>query len=291
MSESASVAIGLLGDVMLGRMVAEALRREPRAAVWAPALRELVGSLDLVICNLECCISVRGRPTTLIERKPFFFRGPPVAVDALGAMNVGVAGIANNHALDFGEEALQDTIELLHAAGIATAGAGLGRDAARRPAVVSVAGTRVGVVAVTDHPSEYAATTDRWGVAYASMRDEPPDWLLAQIATTRAGCDLVIVFPHWGPNMAAQPPAGSGGLRAAGADLVAGHSAHVFHGVGWDGGPTLFDLGDVLDDYLVDAWLRNDLGVLAIWRPQAHRQLGARRSAPGVLPHALGRRT
>ena len=59
-------------------------------------------------------------------------------------MNVGVAGIANNHALDFGEEALQDTIELLHAAGIATAGAGLGRDAARRPAVVSVAGMRVG---------------------------------------------------------------------------------------------------------------------------------------------------
>jgi poly-gamma-glutamate capsule biosynthesis protein CapA/YwtB (metallophosphatase superfamily) len=84
-------------------------------------------------------------------------------------MNVGLAGIANNHALDFGEEALQDTIEFLHAVGIATAGAGLGRDAARRPAVVSVAGTRVGLLPVTDHPSEYATTTGRWGVAYATM--------------------------------------------------------------------------------------------------------------------------
>ena len=57
-------------------------------------------------------------------------------------------------------------------------------------------------------------------------------------------------------------------LQEAGADLVAGHSAHVFHGVGWGArGPLLFDLGDALDDYRVDPRLRNDLGVMAIWRP------------------------
>ena len=47
----------------------------------------------------------------------------------------------------------------------------------------------------------------------------------------------------------------------------------MFHGVGWNGEPTLFDLGDVLDDYMVDPQLRNDLGVLAIWRPYAEPQL------------------
>jgi poly-gamma-glutamate synthesis protein (capsule biosynthesis protein) len=41
--------------------------------------------------------------------------------------------------------------------------------------------------------------------------------------------------------------------------MVAGHSAHVFHGVR---GPVLFDLGDFLDDYAVDPTLRNDLGLL-----------------------------
>jgi poly-gamma-glutamate synthesis protein (capsule biosynthesis protein) len=57
-------------------------------------------------------------------------------------------------------------------------------------------------------------------------------------------------------------------LQAAGADLVAGHSAHVFHGVGFgERGPVLTDLGDALDDYRVDPVLRNDLGLLAIWRP------------------------
>jgi poly-gamma-glutamate synthesis protein (capsule biosynthesis protein) len=65
----------------------------------------------------------------------------------------------------------------------------------------------------------------------------------------------------------------AGRLLAAGADLVAGHSAHVFHGVGWNGGPVLFDLGDVLDDYRVDPRLRNDLGIFAIWRPAGSPQL------------------
>lgn len=276
-AESAGIAIGLLGDVMLGRMVALELERRGPETLWAPELRELARSLDLVVCNLECCISPRGRPTTLIEGKPFFFRGPPAAVEALKAMNIGAVGLANNHALDFGEEALEDTLELLHAAGIATAGAGLGPDAACSPAAVSADGVRVGLLAVTDHPVEYAAGPGRRGVALANMRDEPPSWLLELVTAAHERCDVLIVFPHWGPNMTVSPARwqrrAASSLRAAGADLVAGHSAHVFHGVGWNGGPVLFDLGDVLDDYRVDPKLRNDLGILAIWRPYAPRQL------------------
>jgi Bacterial capsule synthesis protein PGA_cap len=275
--EPSGITIGLLGDVMLGRMVAVALERQPPETVWAPELRELAESLDLVVCNLECCISSRGRPTPMIEGKPFFFRGPPAAVEALKAMNVRAVGLANNHALDFGPQALADTLELLRAAGIATAGAGLGPDAARAAAVVCADGARVGLLAVTDHPVEYAAAPERWGVALANMRDEPPSWLLERVAAARERCDVLIVFPHWGPNMSATPARwqrrAAASLRAAGADLIAGHSAHVFHGVGWNKAPVLFDLGDVLDDYRVDPELRNDLGVLAIWRPNAEPQL------------------
>jgi Bacterial capsule synthesis protein PGA_cap len=109
------------------------------------------------------------------------------------------------------------------------------------------------------------------------MLGEEPAWLLELIEAAHARCDLVIAFPHWGPNMATRPSRRqkriAPSLHAAGADLVAGHSAHVFHGVGWDGGPTLFDLGDVLDDYSVDPALRNDLGVFAIWRPHGSPEL------------------
>ena len=70
-------AIGLLGDVMLGRSVRDHLREAPAAELWSEEMRSLCGSLDLMICNLECSVSERGERTRRIPGKPFFFRGAP----------------------------------------------------------------------------------------------------------------------------------------------------------------------------------------------------------------------
>jgi poly-gamma-glutamate synthesis protein (capsule biosynthesis protein) len=169
--------------------------------------------------------------------------------------------LANNHALDYGPDALLDTLHRLHEAGIATVGAGRDETTARMPAILDAGGLRVGMVAVTDHPGDYAAGPDRPGVAYADLRHGAPGWLLDTIATLDT--DVVIVTPHWGPNMVDQPLPyvrnAAAAFRAAGATLVAGHSAHVFHGVA---GTVLYDLGDFIDDYATDPLLRNDLGLL-----------------------------
>jgi poly-gamma-glutamate synthesis protein (capsule biosynthesis protein) len=269
--------IGLLGDVMLGRSVGDALEgrlSDSPGDVWSDDLRSLCGSLDLVVCNLECCLSVSGRRTSRILAKPFFFRGPPRAVGSLQAIGTGAVSLANNHALDYETAALADTLAHLEAAGIAAAGAGADPERARRPAIVDADGTRLGLVCVSEHPREYAAGDDAPGIAHADLRRDTPRWLLDRVAELAADCDLVVAFPHWGPNMSAAPAPwqhrAAAELQAAGADLVAGHSAHVFHGVGWgEHGPVLTDLGDALDDYRVDPVLRNDLGLLAIWRPGA----------------------
>jgi poly-gamma-glutamate capsule biosynthesis protein CapA/YwtB (metallophosphatase superfamily) len=267
-----TTTVGLLGDVMLGRGVAERLSEVPPEDLWSPEVRELCRTCDLVICNVECCISDRGERTSRIPGKPFFFRAPPAGVEALRAIGVGAVGLANNHALDFEETALLDTILLLGEAGIAAAGAGPDEAAARRGTVVEAGPMRVGLVSVSDHPSEYAARPTAPGIAYADLSGAVPDWLVAELGRLQAECDLVIAFPHWGPNMnpdtAHWQRKAADRMLAAGASLVAGHSAHVFQGVGWEGGrPVLFDLGDSLDDYAVDPSLRNDLGVLALWRP------------------------
>jgi hypothetical protein len=264
--------IGLLGDVMLGRAVGERLAEIPPEEVWSPDLRELCRSCDLVICNLECCLSSRGTPTDRVRGKPFFFRGPPQAVRSLEAVGVTAVGLANNHALDYETEALIDSLELLGEAGIVVAGAGRDLAAARSAGIVEAAGATVGLVAATDHPREFAAAEERPGVAFADLRDGLPDWLRAELVRTRERCDWLVAFPHWGPNMTTEPVEwqrdAAAAMQEAGADLVAGHSAHLFHGVGWGArGPLLFDLGDALDDYRVDPRLRNDLGLMAIWRP------------------------
>jgi poly-gamma-glutamate capsule biosynthesis protein CapA/YwtB (metallophosphatase superfamily) len=252
--------LALAGDTMLGRKVGEALAAGPVAALVAPEVVELTGEADLFVLNLECCVSARGAPLRL-PGKPFFFRAPPAATELLALLGVDCVTLANNHALDFGPEALVDTLDHLAAAGIAAVGAGVNVAAARRPAVLDAAGLRLAVVGVTDHPEEFAAGPDRPGVAFADLRGQPPAWLEPAIRSVDA--DAVLVTPHWGPNMTQAPVPhvrrAAAALLEAGATLVAGHSAHVPHGVG---GSVLFDLGDFLDDYAVDPDLRNDLGLL-----------------------------
>jgi Bacterial capsule synthesis protein PGA_cap len=169
--------------------------------------------------------------------------------------------LANNHALDYGLDALADTLDHLAAAGIAAVGAGADLERARRPAILAAGGLRVAVLGVTDHPADFAAGPGRPGVAYADLARQVPNWLLESVRA--ADAEVVLVTPHWGPNMTSAPVGhvrrAADALVEAGAALVAGHSAHVPHGVA---GPVLYDLGDFLDDYRVDPRLRNDLGLL-----------------------------
>ena len=257
-----TLRLALAGDTMLGRGVAERLRNDPRAALVAPEVVEAVASADLFVLNLECCISERGERLA-DPRKRFFFRAPPIAAERLAELGVDAVTLANNHALDYGPVALLDTLDHLDRAGIAHVGAGADADTARAPATIAAGAGRLRVVAASDHPADCAAQPGRPGIAYADLRaGEVPAWLLEAAHPNSRG-DAVLVTPHWGPNMRAEPLAivrrAAAALVAAGATLVAGHSAHVFQGVA---GRVLYDLGDFVDDYAVDGDLRNDLGLL-----------------------------
>ena len=257
-----TVTLGLAGDTMLGRSVAEGLSSGSPEDLVSRGVLDVAREADLFVLNLECCISERGEPWPA-PGKPFFFRAPPVAVEALVHLGVDCVTVANNHALDYGETALLDTLHLLRSANIACVGAGPDVAAARAPAVIRSDGFRLAVLGVTDHPEDFAARPGRAGVAFADLPKEVPAWLLEVVEGAASDADAVLVTPHWGPNMAAEPVdhvrAAAQALVAAGATLVAGHSAHVFQGVQ---GRVLFDVGGFIDDYAVDPILRNDLGLL-----------------------------
>lgn len=258
-----TVTLALAGDTMLGRGVADLLATsaDPSAYV-SDEVRALLAGADAVLLNLECCVSDRGTRWPA-PGKPFHFRAPPQAADLLAALGVRCVTLANNHALDYGYDALLDTLTHLGRAGIHAVGAGADVAAARRPVLLAVGGLRLAVIGVTDHPPDYAALRDRPGVAYADLASGVPVWLTDTVAGMRAEADAVLVTPHWGPNMTSGPlpyvQEAATALVAAGATLVAGHSAHVVHGVA---PPVLYDLGDFLDDYAVDPDLRNDLSLL-----------------------------
>ena len=256
------VRLALAGDTMLGRLVAERLLTEGPGSLFAPEVVDVAHEGDLFVLNLECCISERGSPWPA-PGKPFFFRAPPVAVETLQLLGVDCVTLANNHALDYGEDAFADTLDHLAAAGIAAVGAGMDVEAARAPEVLKREELRLAVIGVTDHPADFAAGPDRPGVAFADLWRDVPEWLTAAVGEAGTMADAVLVTPHWGLNMVPAPlphvRRAASVLREAGATVIAGHSAHVFHGVD---DHFLFDLGDLVDDYAVDRELRNDLGLL-----------------------------
>ena len=255
------ITVAFLGDVMLAGRASE--RITAGAPVFASDVLQVLGTADQVVVNLECCLT-RSDVRWSDAGKKFFFRAPPEAAKVLADAGVGVASLANNHSLDFGVRGLTDTITALTDAGIEPVGAGTDARRAQAPIVLDVHGRRLGVVAVTDHPVEFAAGPDRPGVAYADLSSGVPSWLLQQVRALAGHVDISIVTPHWGPNFLPTPRASvvraAAELIAAGATIVAGHSAHVMQPVR---PRVLYDLGDAINDYPPHPLHRADLG--AVW--------------------------
>src|SRR5205823_902414 len=146
--------------------------------------------------------------------------------------------LANNHVLDYEEEALLEMLGLLEQGGIAYAGAGRYDAEARRPALLEARGLRVGVVAFTDNEPGWAATPTTPGTNWISITLEEQSLAPVREGISRArveGAELVIVSMHWGPNMVQHPSplfrAFAHAVMDAGADIFHGHSAHIFQGI------------------------------------------------------------
>ena len=252
--------IGLLGDVMLGRLVNERLRRVGAGYLWGDT-DSVLRQTDLTIANLECVLAAGGEPEA---GKVFHFRSDPKNVASLQSAGIGMVSLANNHVLDYGVGAFREMLPALDSAGILHAGAGLDREDARRPAVRRVAGTAVGLIAFTDNQPDWEADGGP-GVFYVPVVDSDPRVadLLALVRRTKARVGLLIVSAHWGPNWGSGAPSEHRDLgRAlieAGADVVFGHSPHIFRGVEvFRNRPIIYSAGDFLDDYAVDPQERND---------------------------------
>ena len=219
--------------------------RDP-ATAFGP-IREVLARADVAAVNLETAIATGGDP----QPKQYHFRASPVALDALAGAGVDVATMANNHAVDFGEPGLRQTLAALNAravtsrTGVATARAGtdlavvgVGADArsAYAPIVVEAAGRRVaflGASAVPDHTlARWTATGSRGGIASVRERER----ILGSVREARRRADVVVVYLHWGVEYETCPDADqrslARSLARAGADVVVGTHAHVQQGAG-----------------------------------------------------------
>lgn len=251
---SASARLLFVGDVMLGRGITKVRQQNGNGyplALVAPIIR----SADLAFANLES-------PLTNVTsfRGGYNLRAEPAAAESLSLAGFDWVSVANNHSGDHGRGGTVDTLHALRAQNIAWAGGGETEDAARRPAVKTVNGLRIALLAYDGLHASIAAVGNQAGAQWLAVERATAD-----IKSARAnGTDIVIVSIHWGVEYADVESATqkqiAHQLVLAGADLIIGHHPHVVEPLEWiaraDGRTSVvaYSLGNfVFDQWFSDA--------------------------------------
>lgn len=214
---------------------------------------------DFAFCNLEGVISDKQLdPTSLASVE---MRGSPAAIDDLASAGFNVVSVANNHIMQHGMEAFQDTLATLQGQGIAVAG--VERESKSTPVFLNKNGVSLALLAFSLREETYHRGPTPY--SYRSSFDE----VLSEVASVRADFPgFVICSLHWGEEFLDLPsPAQrlmARQLVDAGADVILGGHSHVWQGVERIGSSIVFYS---LGNFLFDLW-QEECRISAIARIQ-----------------------
>jgi poly-gamma-glutamate capsule biosynthesis protein CapA/YwtB (metallophosphatase superfamily) len=247
--------LALGGDTVLARRMHVGVHDDDASRPLG-ALRTFFDEADVSHVNLECILSSQGEMADKGERNPFFYRGRPDLVRVLIDGGIDVVTLANNHAGDYGPEAIADGLGILDAAGIQHVGAGRDEAEATAPAFRRVGGVVVAFIGAEATQRTFDVRRGKAGTNYLS--EEDPDRFVevvrGQVARARRHAHLVFLTVHWGPNNVDAPTDARRALARrlidAGVDAILGHSAHRTQGIEIHRDkPILYDAGNLLWDY------------------------------------------
>ncbi len=202
---------------------------------------------DLRFANLECAISNKGLP---LANKPYTFRASQDKVEAIQSFDI--LSVANNHTLDFGEEAFLETLTLLKDNSIVPIGGGANLEEALTPATFTINGLTIGFLAYTDVNGVPFIYHQYW-----QALDNKPGTLtlkdldLQYIEKIKKEVDILVVSLHWGLEYAEYPTKNQQQLAHqlidSGVNLIIGHHPHIPQGIEiYNGGVIAYSLGNFL---------------------------------------------
>lgn len=210
---------------------------------------DVMRSADICMLNNEFPYTDRGTPT---PGKKFTFRAKPEYASYLQDMGVDIVSLANNHAYDYGEVSLTDSIDTLNALDMPFVGAGRDIEEAVKPVTFVANDIRIAILSATQierypDPNTPSATAEKPGV----FRCLDISRLLEEIKKAKEENDFVIVYVHWGSESTDQPDWAqleqAPQIAEAGADLVIGDHPHVLQGIVYHGStPVFYSLGNYL---------------------------------------------
>lgn len=213
-----------VGDIMLSRAIGRIIEKTGDPGFPFARIAQTIQSANLAIANLENPVSVSGTD----QGSVYSFRADPNVIVGLAATGFDIVSLANNHMLDWGSDAVRDTIDTLRLRGIESVGAGETIAQANAPVIRVVHGMRVGFLSHTTLYRTSQEARETYGVSATQ-----PDAILANVRALKESkkTDVIVVLMHWGDEYEVRASAAQRDfarqLIAAGANVVIGHHPHV----------------------------------------------------------------
>ena len=240
-------SIVFTGDVLLSDYVLENYDAGGIESVIEPDLLDILNSATVLMINNEFPYSLRG---TEAEDKQYTFRVDPKYVSVLTDLGVDIAGIANNHVLDYGKDALSDTFDTIAGANIEYTGAGNSLEEASKLIVETDAyGRTYGFLAASHVIPVYSWNVTDSQPGVFCFYDETD--LLEAVEEASKQVDYLYVFLHWGVEHTEeledyQVTIGHE-LIDAGCEAVIGMHSHCLQPIEYyNGKPIFYSLGNFI---------------------------------------------
>jgi len=209
---------------------------------------------DLNVTDLECPLTLSDRARAKIGPHQ---KAHPDCIGILKYAKIGLAAMANNHIMDYGEEGARETIGLCMAEGIGTVGVGAGsreqgarekEHGAREPYILETKGKRIAIMNFADN--EFLTTPD--GELQANPIDPVNNYY--DIRKAKEENDFVILIVHVGNEFYNLP---SPRIKKfyhfyidQGVDAIISHHTHRFSGYEiYRDRPVFYGLGNFIYDW------------------------------------------
>ncbi len=230
---SSNLTITFLSDIMLDRHVRKLMDRNSIDYPFEKLNKSFLQMNNLLVGNLEGPIASQRINTT----KSIAFRFAPDILDLLKKYHFDALSIANNHALDMGQNALEETYQFLDEANIVAFGNPRGMD-----------NSRIAKFEINNHKLALI------GLNHTDFKLNKSA-VITSIRELTEENYLVIPYIHWGIEYVHKPNNEQISLAHqfidAGAIAVIGMHPHVVQSIEiYDGKPIFYSLGNtVFDQY------------------------------------------
>lgn len=235
----------IAGDFCERYRIANLISANKFENLFADEVRDIIKKADYSMVNFEFPI-VNGDKKPIEKCGPNL-RGTIKSIEAIKFAGFSCATLANNHILDYGQEALLETKYLLEESGIDTVGVGVNLIDSNRILYKQIGGKVLAVINCCEH---------EFGVATPDSPGANPLNPVSQyysIIEARRNADYVLVVVHGGHEHWQLPSPRMVELYRfyidCGADAVVNHHQHCYSGSElYKGKPIIYGLGNFCFD-------------------------------------------